>query len=194
MWTAAILAGGQAARLGGLDKGRLTVGAVPIVERQLDMLRALTSHLMIVTSEGRPCREPGVRVVDDEVPGAGALGGLYTALAAATTDRVLVLACDMPFVGAALVTQLVERAAHAEVVVPRDASGRHPLCACYRRDVAPRLRARLDAGARRVQDALDDLAVDELGPADLAALDPDGLQLLNVNTPAVLARARAVAR
>jgi molybdopterin-guanine dinucleotide biosynthesis protein A len=194
MWTAAILAGGQATRLGGRDKSRLAVGAIPILARQLDLLRCMTSHVMIVTSQGRPCREASVRVVEDRIPGAGALGGLYTALMDATTDCVFVLACDMPFVGEALVTRLVEGAARAEAVVPRDASGRHPLCACYQRSVAARLRARLDAGRVRVQDALDDLRVDEVGPAELAALDPGGLQLLNVNTPDVLARARAAAR
>ena len=194
MWTAAILAGGQGTRLGGIDKSRLAVGNVTILQRQLDMLRALTLHLMIVTSQGRSCREAGVRVVEDRVPGAGALGGLYTALVEADTERVLVIACDMPFVSDTLVARLVDRAARAEAVVPRDGSGRHPLCACYQRVVAPRLRARLDAGALRVQDALDDLVVDEVGPAELAALDPGGLQLLNVNTPGGLARARASAR
>jgi hypothetical protein len=46
----------------------------------------------------------------------------------------------------------------------------------------------------RVPAALAELRVAAVGPAELAALDPGGLQLLNVNTPDVLARARAAAR
>ena len=38
-WTAAILAGGQARRLGGVDKSALVVGTRSILERQLSLLR-----------------------------------------------------------------------------------------------------------------------------------------------------------
>ena len=44
----------------------------------------------------------GSASIADAVAGAGPLGGLYTALLDARHDRVLVLACDMPFVTTAL--------------------------------------------------------------------------------------------
>ena len=85
-------------------------------------------------------------------------------------------------------------AADEEAVVPRTADGLHPLCACYRRSVALRLKARIDRGALSVREALQDLRVRELTPDEIGALDPDGTMLMNVNTPADYERARATGR
>jgi molybdopterin-guanine dinucleotide biosynthesis protein A len=76
MWTAAILAGGRARRLGGLDKSALPVGERSVLDRQLGMLRALTPHILIVGRDDLSYREAGVPVVVDRIAGAGALGGL----------------------------------------------------------------------------------------------------------------------
>jgi molybdenum cofactor guanylyltransferase len=182
-WTAAILAGGQARRLGGLDKSALVVGARSILDRQLSLLRGLTPHLLIVTSDRSRVQAAGVPVVVDRIGGAGALGGLYTALVEAPTEQVLVIGCDMPFLTAPFLRYLAERGLGADATVPRDGRGRHPLCASYDRRTAPHFHTRIQAGDLRIGDALLDLTVRELGPADLAPFNPDGLLLLNVNTP-----------
>lgn len=183
MFTAAILAGGQARRLGGIDKAGLRVGPDTILELQLALLRRLTPHILIVSNDMTRFADAGVPVVPDVVPGTGALGGLYTTLVHAPTDPVLVIACDMPFLTAPFLTHLVDSLGDADAVVPRSPRGRHPLCAAYARRVAPRLRHRIDAGQLRVLDALDDLSVREVGPDTLATLDPEGRLLVNVNTP-----------
>lgn len=191
-WTAAILAGGDARRLGLIDKSALVVGTASILDRQLSVLRGLTPHILIVTSDrGRVRAAPaGVRIVVDRLPGAGALGGLYTALMEAATDQVLVFGCDMPFLNAPFVSYVVERGREANVAVPRDERGRHPLCASYARRTAEHFRVRIEAGALKVGDALEGLDVREIGPDELAPFDRDGRLLLNVNTPDDYARAR----
>ena len=50
----------------------------------------------------------------DVIPGAGAMGGVYTALEVATSDRVLVVACDLPFLDELMLGRLVELAAAAD--------------------------------------------------------------------------------
>ncbi|HYN63313.1 MAG TPA: molybdenum cofactor guanylyltransferase [Candidatus Limnocylindrales bacterium] len=194
-WTAAILAGGQARRLGGIDKSALVVGTSSILERQLSLLRGLTPHILIVASDRSRIRADDVRVVADRIPGAGALGGLYTALMDAPTEQVLVIGCDMPFLDAPFLTYLLERGrdvdAVVDAVVPRDERGRHPLCASYARRIAGHLHGRIMAGQLTVGDALEDLAVRELGPDELAPFNRDGRLLLNINTPDDYARARA---
>lgn len=194
-FTAAILAGGEARRLGRIDKSALIVGTASILDRQLSMLCGLTPHLLLVTSDRGRVRSmaAGLRVVVDRVPGGGALGGLYTALEEAPTDQVFVLGCDMPFVTASFVRYVVERGRDADVAVPRDAGGRHPLCASYARRTAGHLRARLDAGALRVGDALEGLDVRDIGPDELGPFNRDGRLLLNVNTPDDYARAQLAA-
>lgn len=194
-WTAAILAGGEARRLGRIDKSALVVGTTSILDRQLAMLRGLTPHILIVTSDrGRvQTTTAGVRVAVDRIPGAGALGGVYTALEEAATEQVFVIGCDMPFVTASFVSHVVERGRDVDVAVPRGTCGRHPLCASYARHTAAHLRARIEAGALRVGDALEGLDVREIGPDEVARFDPDGRLLLNVNTPDDYARARVAA-
>ena len=217
MWTAAILAGGQAQRLGGRDKSALRVGAGSILERQLGVLRALTPHILIVghhppsprlrrTSPSPPRlrraspSSPGlgwasagiidVRVVEDRIAGAGALGGLYTALVEAPTEQVLVIACDMPFISAPFLIALASLGAGVDAAIPRDGHGPHPLCASYHRRIADHLKTRIDAGALRIVDALSELQVRDIGPDEVAPFDPDGRLLTNVNTPADYERAR----
>ena len=186
MWTAAILAGGQARRLGGLDKRALTVGAHSILDRQLAALRSLTPHILIVAGETAGTAAADTTVVTDRIAGAGALGGLYTALVAAPTEQVLVIACDMPFLTEPWLAYLADAGAAdpaIDLVMPRDERGPQPLCASYHVRVAPALKARIDAGQLRVLDAIAPLAVRELGPAELAPFNASGRLLFNVNTP-----------
>jgi molybdenum cofactor guanylyltransferase len=192
-WTAAILAGGRARRLGGIDKSALVVGARSILDRQLSLMHGLTSHLLIVTNDRSRVQVVDVPVVVDRIGGAGALGGLYTALVEAPTEQVLIIGCDMPFLTAPFLRYLAERGRDADVVVPRNSYGRHPLCASYVRRTAPYFQARIQAGDLRIGAALEDLTVQELGPDDLSPFDPDGRLLLNVNTPHDYARARSMA-
>jgi molybdopterin-guanine dinucleotide biosynthesis protein A len=190
-FSVAILAGGRARRLGGATKGLLDIGAQAILERQLAVLRELGFDVgadvgvtvRIIANDAALFAHTGVTVVADLVPDAGALGGLYTALASASSDPVIVLACDMPFVTAPLLLHLAEHSRDVDAVVPRDARGRHPLCAAYARRIAPYLRQRIDAGHLRVGAALDGLVVHDVGPDTLAVLDPTGRLLVNVNTP-----------
>lgn len=188
--SAAILAGGKAQRLGGLDKRTLRVDGRSIFDRQLALLRGLTDT--IVTVGHSPATgeiTTGTSTIPDRIPGAGALGGLYSALADAPGDHVLVIACDMPFLTRPFLAHLIDAVAGVDVAIPRDARGRHPLCGVYASAAAPHLRARIEAGSLRVQEALDGLRVREIGPEELAPYDLDGRLLLNVNTPDDYARA-----
>jgi len=190
LFSAAILAGGHARRLGGRDKSALPVGDRSILERQLAALRAITRHILIVGGDPSRGQGTGVPMVADRMAGAGSLGGLYTALVEAPTEQVLVIACDMPFLTAPFLSHLAARGMEAEAAIPRDARGPHPLCASYARRVAPRLKARLDAGQLRVIEAVTALDVRYLDPDELAPFDPDGRLLLNINTPDDYSRAR----
>jgi len=189
MSTAAILAGGRARRLGGLDKSQLVVDGRTILDRQLHMLRRVADRVVVVANDPARFLGLGVPVFGDLVPDAGALGGIYSALAI-TKEPVLVVACDMPYLTVPFLTRVMEAAQQADVAVPRDAGGYHPLCACYTQACTRPIRQRLDAGMRKVLDLFGDVHVLTIGPGEIAAFDPDGLLLLNVNTPDDLARAQ----
>ena len=189
---AAILAGGQARRFSGRDKSALRVGRLTILQRQLSVLREVAERVVMVGVESPRLQVPGLEIVatPDLVPGGGALGGLYTALSAARSPHVLVLACDLPFVSRAFVGHLAALPGPAhDAVVPRSRDGWQPLCAIYRRDLAARFGERIASGRLKVTDALAGLRVREVGPAEIASVEPDERLFLNVNTPEDLAHA-----
>jgi molybdopterin-guanine dinucleotide biosynthesis protein A len=181
-WTGAILAGGRARRLGGRDKASLIVGGRRIIDRQLDALRSVTPHLLVVTNDRDRFVALDIPVVADAIAGAGPLGGIYTALVSAATAQVLVLACDMPFVVAPLLSHLAAVGAGFDAAVPRLADGPHPLCASYSSRCLPRIEAALRAGRFKVQDVLDGLDVLEVTERDLAPFGDPAHLLANVNS------------
>ena len=181
-WSAAILAGGRGRRLDGRTKPLVEVGGRTILARQASALAALGAVPRLIAPDPTPYAGQPYDVVPDLVD-AGALGALFTAVACSPTPYVLVLAGDLPFVTPALLGALVGWRAEAEAIVPRPEGRWQPLCAVYHRDVAPRLKVRIDDGRWRITDALDDLVVRAVPTADLAPFDTDGRLLLNVNTP-----------
>ena len=189
MCTAAIIAGGEARRLNGRVKGALPFGTTSIVERQIAVLQAIPEKLLIVTNNASAYTGLGVPVINDEIPGSGAIGGIYTALVHATVDPVLVVACDMPFVNEPFLRLLVSADRSADVTIPKTANGYEPMCACYSRRCASRLRQQINNGVLKIQELLPHLRVREIGIDEIAPHDPSGLLFSNVNTPDDYARA-----
>jgi molybdopterin-guanine dinucleotide biosynthesis protein A len=177
---AAILTGGRASRLGGVRKATLAVGGAPIISRQIAVLSAVASPIFLVASAAAPV-DADLDVVRDEFPGCGALGGIYTAIVASPHARTLVVACDMPFLSAALIDHLAS--IDADLVIPRTERGYEPLCAIYGDACAASIRARLTRGELEASRLPEGVRIAEVGPETLAAYDPDGLLFVNVNTP-----------
>ncbi|MGE0448665.1 MAG: molybdenum cofactor guanylyltransferase [Vicinamibacterales bacterium] len=183
---AAILAGGQARRFGGVDKGRIAVGGRSIRERQLEVLRSVADPVCLVGPRDRDGLPPGVLAIDDAVEGCGPLGGLDAALEVAGDATLLVLACDMPCVTAPFLEYLAGLAIEADVVVPRTERGYHPLCAAYSPACRPAVRRRLEARQLRMGDLLSDVRVRVVGPGEMARFGSGDYLLANVNTQAEL--------
>jgi len=191
---AAVLAGGHARRFGGVDKAALTLGGEPIIARLAAVLRRVTSHVFAVGDRHGSAAAAGLDVVDDAVDHGGALAGIYTAIVASPCERTLVVGCDMPFLTEAFLRHLA-RFEEADAVMPRTDAGYEPLCAIYGRACATPILARLARGERQAAVRPEGVQVVEVGPAELAAWNPDGLLFVNVNTPHDYARAeRIIAR
>jgi molybdopterin-guanine dinucleotide biosynthesis protein A len=189
---AAILAGGRAERLGGIDKSTLLLGGVPILQRILGAVRSRADHVFAVGDLYGAAAAAGLEVVADLTPGLGTLGAIHTAVVQSPCERTLVVGCDMPFVSARLVAHLAEVAetSGADVVLPRDETGYQPLCAVYGRGCAAALHERIARGERHAAVPPRGVRVVEVGRDELAAIDPEGLLFVNVNTPDDYERAR----
>jgi molybdopterin-guanine dinucleotide biosynthesis protein A len=185
---AAILAGGQARRLGGINKGTLPLGDAQIVDRQLEVLRTVASPVFVVGSDSPAWSARGLAIVPDDIPGMGALGGIYTAIAQSPCDRTLVVACDMPFLSADFLGRMAA-IEDADLVIPKTALGYEPLCAIYTRACLPDIRARMARGALQAATLPQGVRIVELGPG-MPGMDER--VFVNVNTPHDYERAKGM--
>ena len=191
MVTLAIQAGGQSRRMGS-DKGLVRLAGVPLVMHVHHRLRRLADEVLITTNRPEAYAFLGLRMASDPLPGAGALSGLSTALEAARGDRVLVIACDMPFVHAPLVAHLLALAEDHEAVVPRRSGEFEPLLAVYHRACLPAIQASLTAGQRRVISFFPAVRLRPVDEAELQRFDPSGRSFFNINTPGDLREAECL--
>jgi molybdopterin-guanine dinucleotide biosynthesis protein A len=191
MRTIAIQAGGQSRRMGS-DKALVTLGGKPMIEALLARLAGLADEILITTNRPDNYSYLGLRLASDPVPGAGALHGLRTALAASLGETVLVLACDLPFISRPLLEHLLARAHEADVIVPYRNGEFEPLHAVYARSVLPAVEAALATGRARMISFFSDVHVLPIAEDELRRFDPEGLSFFNVNTPQDLTEAEAL--
>lgn len=183
MLTVALQAGGMSRRMG-RDKARVLLDGRPLITHVLERAAPLGDEVIVTTNT--PHAYPflgGVRLVPDEQPGAGALAGLRTALRAALHERLLVLACDLPFVCVPLIEHMMRAAPPADVVVPRWHGELEPLHAVYRRGCLAAVERALAEGRRRMIDFHADVRVYVVEEDIITRFDPQGLTFFNINTP-----------
>ena len=63
----------------------------------------LVTDLIVVTNEPTWFQSYDVRIIQDAIPGKGALGGLYTGLKYAQTNQSFCFGADMPFLNSRLI-------------------------------------------------------------------------------------------
>jgi molybdopterin-guanine dinucleotide biosynthesis protein A len=97
--TGVILAGGRAERMGGRDKGLLTLAGEPLIAHGIRRLRPQVKELLISANRNlEEYREFGCPVIRDAEAERfrGPLAGMLAALRAAATPYVLTAPCDAP--------------------------------------------------------------------------------------------------
>ena len=176
----------------GRDKLLLPFGGGTVLQAISEALLPLVERLRLIGREptrGRPAAQPDLH------PGLGPLSGIHAALATAEADRVLVVACDLPFVTTAFLGGLVEGLSpELDAVVPCPGGEPVAVCALYRVTCLEDLAARLERQALAASDFAGSLRARFLDDRDLSRLDPSGHCLLNLNTPLDYEKAREILR
>jgi molybdopterin-guanine dinucleotide biosynthesis protein A len=185
-FTAVVLAGGRAARLGGQAKPQLAVGGRPILAAVLDAVAEAERRIVVGPPQPVPS---GVLLVREHPPGGGPVAATRAGLADVETDVVVVVAGDLPFVTAELVTGLLERLT-ADGVLVVDDSGRDQYLLGAWRTAALRAATATSTGPTSLRRVLAPIAVRRWRP-EVRPGDPP--PWLDCDTPADLARARAIA-
>ena len=186
----------------GTDKAllRLMPDGPTLIELVVAAVRAVADEVFIVANDDR-LASLGLRTVPDAFPGAGSLGGIYSAVAGARTPYCLVVACDMPFLSPPLLRALADTPRDYDVLAPYLEVGTNrqggakgvyeTLHAIYGRAALPAMRAQLASEQYRIVGFFPQVRVRAVAEEQVRALDPQLRSFFNVNTPERLTEARA---
>ena len=188
--TGLVLAGGRSSRFG-RDKLAERLDGRTLLDSAIDGLTPASTEILVVAApEAAPDLPEGARLVHDPVAFEGPLAGVAAGLHAAREPFVLVVGGDMPtLVGAVIDSMLIslEEPGRDAVVLEHDGRAR-PLPMALRRE--PALKAAdllLASGERRLRALAEALGAAVVPEATWRALDPYGMTVRDIDTPADLA-------
>lgn len=193
-FTGVILTGGASTRMG-RDKALIEIGGTALAQRVAAALARAGAVEVLAIGGDRDalCALADVdRWVADTNPGEGPLHGVIGALHAATTDEVVILACDTPMIDASVPASLLAGLRDYAAVAVAVVDGREqPLTAAWRRsrslDILEKAFERGERAPRRVFPELRVVHVHDIPVDAVADVDrPDDLDRYDesVNTTA----------
>lgn len=153
--TAIILAGGKSSRMKE-DKGLVYFNGKMLVEHVIQSIKKLTDHIIIITANvayhqfGYPCYE-------DAMKEKGPLGGIITGLVNSSTQKNLLIACDMPFLTERLLKELISSCGYEDVLITEHLGKAEPLCSVYDRNCIMHLSRQLEQNHLKITHALEGL-------------------------------------
>lgn len=184
--TFALLAGGQATRLNGIEKLNLELKGTRIIEMILSRFfesSFFDEFVVLVGSKSPdvflPLSVERVEFIEDIFPQAGPLGGLYSLFERHDADAVFLLGGDMPFADPNLAIYLYRYVEQGyDVVVPEG----EPLAGWYHSRVFPAVKKALEAGKRRVISFFDSVNVKQVGSDEIKNIVDLERCFFNINT------------
>ena len=192
----AILAGGASRRFGA-PKALAQVGGRAIVERVRDALMEAGAEVGVIANDDCLFEDLGVERRADEGEGVGPLAGIVAAVRWAAERGyagALCVACDMPFLPAALLRRIAEGAGPA-IVVPesRGRRGVEPLCAWYPAECLAVAERMIAEGSWALFPLLERFPAERIPLAEVERFGDPEFLFLNVNTPADYELAQRIA-
>jgi molybdopterin-guanine dinucleotide biosynthesis protein A len=187
--TGLVLAGGRSSRFG-RDKLAERIDGRTLLDSAIDgVTPAATEILVIAAPDAAPDLPAGARLVHDPVAFEGPLAGAAAGLRAARESIVLVVGGDMPTLVGAVVESMLAALDEpgVEAAVLEHEGGPRPLPIALRRD--PGLAATdvlLADGERRLRALTEALTTTVIPEATWRALDPYGMTVRDIDTPADL--------
>ncbi len=148
-----ILAGGQARRMGGLDKGLVEINGQTMCERVINLLTPQVSEIFVNANRNHDRYQTfDVPVIQDFVSGyLGPLAGLISGMMAARTPWIITVPCDGPFLNQDYVHRMSHQVTDdVKIVVARDAERLQPTYMLAQTGLADDLKKFLDLGERKI--------------------------------------------
>ncbi|MCP3669320.1 MAG: molybdenum cofactor guanylyltransferase MobA [Gammaproteobacteria bacterium] len=188
--TGVILAGGRASRMNGQDKGLVNLAGKPMIEHVIAAIDPQVSEIVINANRSREAYAGyGRRIIADATGDyAGPLAGIAAGIEAATTDLILTVPCDGPWLPADLVLRLKQGLdqSPSKVCVAHDGGRIQPVFGLFHKDALPEIHNYLNGGDRKLL-----LWINQQEPAIVDFSDHPAA-FINVNTPEEKARVEQI--
>jgi molybdopterin-guanine dinucleotide biosynthesis protein A len=179
---AAILAGGASRRMG-VPKAGLPYGRATLLAHQAERLSGLFQEVLVVAKEGFAFETAPARLVFDRCSVGAPIHGLVRALEE-VSDRVFLLAVDLPVVTEEVLRAIAERSftSAAPAVLPWADGRLQPLAGVWRRGVLPVARERIARGELSLHGLAEEVGAEVMPEEAWRAIDPSGNSFANMNT------------
>ena len=151
--TAVILAGGQASRMDGEDKGLIVFRELPLITHVVNVAKPKVSQILISANRNFEEYANFGKVIRDDLEGyQGPLAGISKALKVCSTPYLLVLPCDSPLIDEALIDSLIEKMeiSKVDICVAHDGSIMHATFALMQTKLEKSLKGFLEEGGRKM--------------------------------------------
>lgn len=150
--TGAILAGGQATRMGGADKGLVLLNGMPLYQHVLRRLAPQVETVLISANRNiEEYKKSGCAVFPDSLGGfKGPLAGILTILENSPTEWVAFSSCDTPLIPQDLVERLWNEKNNRLAAYVNDGTRVHPTLCLLHTDLIQPLQGYLAQGDRKL--------------------------------------------
>jgi molybdopterin-guanine dinucleotide biosynthesis protein A len=176
--TGVILAGGKNSRMGS-DKGLLEVGGKRIIERIIDELKQVVDEIIIISND-TTLNYLNYKVYADLIKDCGPMGGIHSALTHSTTEKNLILSCDMPFISKNILKTIINGSAKCEIAIPKHDKRLEPLCAVYLKSCTNKFEELINKEEFKLKDSFKYFIVKRI---NFTRKELSGNEFTNINTP-----------
>ncbi|WP_058119283.1 molybdenum cofactor guanylyltransferase MobA [Photobacterium kishitanii] len=147
-----ILAGGQASRMGGNDKGLIELAGQPFIQHVIDPLPPQTPHISITATRNQDIYRQYGDVFGDSIENyPGPLGGMHAALHHINNDWIGFVPCDCPQLPHDLVARMTAACQpDTDIAVAHNGEHIQPVVTLLHRRILPKLEAFLANGDRKI--------------------------------------------
>lgn len=152
--TGVILAGGQARRMEGQDKGLVLLNNKAMIEYVIDILNPQVGKLLLNANRNHDkYSEYGFDIISDELSGyCGPLAGMASSLNKTDTPYMLTAPCDSPFIPDDLVQRLATalESKDADISVAHNGERMQPVFCLMKKELMPSMNIFLNNGERKI--------------------------------------------
>ncbi len=152
--TGIILAGGQARRMGGQDKGLIKINGLAMIEYVINALEPQVAKILINANRNQEIYAKfGYPVFSDELTDfQGPLAGIVAAMKKSTTKYICTCPCDGPLIANDLVVRLYAAVENhnSEIAVAHDGERMQPVYALIQCNLYESLENYLNNGERKI--------------------------------------------